>query len=197
MASCLPLQIYRHQLKQDNINAVSLAFGALKHLEACKSGLITVTDSEFLARIRHLKNVFEIACLSSKLDSFNENSWLVAREYDTRVISEIESGSKSWDSLSIGIEPDSIYCAKETVDIRLKAKKKEPNPNPRGVKSGIEKKDKKLCTTYNSHRSSEGCYWEHLNKGESCVFDHYCSWCKQNRSVVEKHKVLSCEHKTE
>ena len=78
--------------------------------------------------------MFEIACLSSKLDSFTETSWLVAREYDTRVISEIESGSKSWESLSIGIEPDSIYCAKETVDIRLKAKKKDPKDPPRGVK---------------------------------------------------------------
>ena len=123
---------YRHQLKQDNINAVSFAFGALKHLEACKSGFISVSDSEFLARIRHLKNVYEIACLSGKLDSFTETSWLIAREYDTRVISEIESGAKSWDSLSIGIEPDSIYCAKETVDIRLKAKKKDPKDPLRG-----------------------------------------------------------------
>ena len=92
---------YRHQLKQDNINAVTFAYGALKHLEACKSGLISVSDTEFLARIRHLKNVFEISCLSSKLDSFTETSWLIAREYDTRVISEIESGSKSWDSLFV------------------------------------------------------------------------------------------------
>ena len=186
---------YRHQLKQDNINAVSFAFGAFKHLEACKSGLISVSESEFLARIRHLKNVFEIACLSSKLDSFTETSWLVAREYDTRVISEIESGSKSWESLSIGIEPDSIYCAKETVDIRLKAKKKDPKDPPRGVKT--DKKEKKLCTTYNTHKSSDGCYWEHLNKGETCIYDHYCSWCKQNRGVAEKHKLYSCEQKTE
>ena len=46
-----------------------------------------------------------------------------AREYDTRVISDIESGSKSWTSLSNGIEPDSIYCAKETVENQLKSKK--------------------------------------------------------------------------
>ena len=186
---------YRNQLKQDNCNAVTFAFGAFKHLEACKSGLINVSDSEFLARIRHLKNVFEIACLSSNLNSFSEQSWLVAREYDTRVIADIESGGKSWDSLSLGIEPDAIYCAKETVEIRSKVKK--PPKDPKDKKFSDDKKVKKLCTTYNTHRSSEGCYWEHVNKGESCVFDHYCSWCKQNRSVVEKHKVLSCEHKTE
>ena len=31
---------YRNQLKQDNINAVAFAFGAFKHLEAFKNGLI-------------------------------------------------------------------------------------------------------------------------------------------------------------
>ena len=185
---------YRSQLKQDNINAVCFAFGAFKHLEACKSGLINVSEAEFLARIRHLKNVFEIACLSSNLNSFTENSWLIAREYDSRVIADIEYGTKSWETLSNGIEPDSIYCAKETVEIKTKPKKVK---DPKTVKNEEDKKVKKLCTTYNTHKSSEGCYWEHVNKGQTCVFDHYCSWCKQNRSVVDKHKALSCEHNAE
>ena len=184
---------YRNQLRQDNCNAVTFAFGAFKHLEACKSGLINVSNAKFLSRLRHLKNVFEIACLSSKLDSFTEHSWLVAREYDSRVIADIESGAKAWDNLSVGIEPDAIYCAKETVEIRSKIKKPK---DPKDEKPD-DKKHKKLCTTFNTHRSSEGCYWEHTNQGQTCVFDHYCSWCKQNRDVVEKHKVLNCEHKTE
>ena len=184
---------YRNLLKQDNCNAVTFAFGAFKHLEACKSGLINVSDTEFLSRLRHLKNVFEIACLSSKLESFTEHSWLVAREYDTRVIADIEAGSKTWENLSVGIEPDAIYCAKETVEIRTKLKKPK-DPKDRKLE---DKKQKKLCTTYNTHRSSEGCYWEHTNQGQTCVFEHYCSWCKQNRNVSEKHKVLNCEHKTD
>ena len=186
---------YRNQLKQDNVSAVAFAFGAFKHLEACKSGLIgNVSDAEFLARLKHLKNVFEIACLSSSLTSFSEPAWLVAREYDTRVISDIESGVKAWESLSNGIESDSIYCAKETVENRNKAKVKQPK-DPKLVKDG--KGNKKPCTTYNTHKSSDGCYWEQQNKGETCVFDHFCSWCKQNRNVVEKHKSVTCEHKTE
>ena len=186
---------YRSQLTRDNCNVVCFAYGAMKHLEACKSGLIQVSDAEFLARLRHLKNVFEISALSSKLDSYSEQSWLVAREYDSRVISDIEAGGKSWESLSGGIEPDSIYCAKETVENRQKLKKAPKIDKDR--KSGDEKKIKKLCTTYNTHRSSEGCYWEHQNQGQSCVFDHYCTWCKQNRNVAEKHKLSACEHKTE
>ena len=189
---------YRAQLKQDNVNAVSFAFGAFKQLEACKSGLIkNVSDIEFLARLRHLKNVFEIVCLSSNLTSYCDPSWQIAREYDARVVSDIEAGVKSWETLSGSIQPDSIYCAKETVELRNKpknAKLKDPKD-----KIKTEKKDPKTsgCTTYNTHRASDGCYWEYLNKGQTCVFDHYCAWCKLNRNVVEKHKSLSCEYKPE
>ena len=77
---------YRSQLKLENCNAVAFAFGAFKHLEACKSGLITdVSNLEFLACLKHLKNVFEIACLSSSLTSFSDRACLVAREYDSNL----------------------------------------------------------------------------------------------------------------
>ena len=193
---------YRTHLKQDNTNAVTFAYGSFKHLEAAKLGLIKMPDDEFLARLRHLKNVFEVACLSSNLTSFTEYSWQVAREYDTRVISDIESGAKSWATLSNGLETDAIYCASQTVDLKTKAKqpKREPkDPNaPKDPKKTRGTGDQKRpCTTYNTHKSSEGCYWEHLNKGETCIFEHFCSWCKSNREVKEKHKLFECEHKPE
>ena len=190
---------YRSQLKQDNINAVNFAFGAFKHLEACKSGLIkNVSDNEFLARLRHLKNVFEIVCLSSSLTSYCDLSWQIAREYDARVLSDIEAGVKTWETLSSGLETDAIYVAKETVELRNKPKTPK-NLKDLKDKPKTDKKDTKKsgCTTYNTHRASDGCYWEHLNKGQTCIFDHFCSWCKSNRNVVEKHKEMSCEHKPE
>jgi hypothetical protein len=108
---------YKNSLKQDNCNSITFAYGAFKHLEAVKSGLITnMSDSEFLARLKHLKNVFEIACLSSTLSSFSDPSWQTAREYDSRVIADIEAGVKSWDTLSNGLESDALYCAKESVE---------------------------------------------------------------------------------
>ena len=109
---------YRSQIKQDNCNAITFGYGAVKHLIAAKSGLIkNMSDSEFLARLKHLQNVFEISCMSSPLSSFSDVSWQVAREYDARVVSDIESGVKSWDNLANGLEPDSIYMAKETVEL--------------------------------------------------------------------------------
>ena len=189
---------YKTQLKQDNTNAVTFAYGAIKHLEAVKSGLIkNMSDNEFLARLKHLRNVFEIACLSSTLTSFCDPSWQVAREYDARVIADIESGDKSWDTMSNGLETDAIYCAKETVELKNKAKK--PAKVEKKVFEDKPKKDPKKngCTTFNTHRASDGCFWEHTNKGDNCVFEHYCSWCKANRNVTEKHKAIHCEFKPE
>ena len=65
---------YRNQLRRDNTNAITFAYGSFKHLEAAKLGLIQMSDGEFLARLRHLKNTFDIACLSSNLASFSDHS---------------------------------------------------------------------------------------------------------------------------
>ena len=191
---------YKSQLNQSNCNAIAFAYGSFKHLEAIKSGLITnVSDTEFLARLRHLKNVFEVACLSSNLATFADPPWQVAREYDARVIADIESGVKTWGGLANGLETDAIYVAKEIVELKNKAKKPLKNDKGDNKLESKPKKDPKNngCTTYNTHRASDGCFWEHQNKGETCVFDHFCSWCKVNRNTVEKHKIINCEHKTE
>ena len=188
---------YKNQLKQDNTNAITFAYGSFKHLEAAKLGLIQMDDEEFLSRLRHLKNVYEVACLSSNLSSFSDSAWQVAREYDTRVVADIESGAKTWSTLSKGLETDAIYCANQIVELKNKAKK--PVKDPKDVKNPRDKKDTKVkaCTTFNTHRSSDGCFWEHNNRGETCIFEHFCSWCKTNRDVKEKHKVFDCEFKTD
>ena len=192
---------YKNQLRQDNTNAITFAFGSFKHLEAAKMGLIHMPDDEFLARLRHLKNTFEVACLSSNLASFCDHSWMVAREYDNRVIADIESGAKTWSSLSNGLETDAIYCANQICELK-KAKKSVKDETKKvrdnDTKKGRDNESKsRPCTTYNTHRASEGCVWEQNNEGKACVFRHYCSWCKAHRDVEEKHKASQCEHKTE
>ena len=44
--------------------------------------------------------MFEVACLSTNLSSFTDTAWQLAREYDARVIADIEAGVKSWENLS-------------------------------------------------------------------------------------------------
>ena len=192
---------YKSQLTQNNCNAVVFAYGSLKHLEAIVSGLIPgVSEDELLARIRHLKNVFEVVSLSSNLASFSEPAWQVACEYDNRIISDIESGAKTWLGLSNGLETDAIYVAKEVTELKNRPKKaKDKNGKvEKPDKSDKPKKDSNGgCTTYNTHRSSEGCYWESINPGKTCIYDHSCSWCKTNRETVERHKSLNCTFKTD
>ena len=191
---------YKSSLNQNNINAVAFAYGSFKHLEAIMTGLIPgVSETELIARVRHLKNVYEVCCLSSNLSTFAEPSWQVAREYDARIMSDIESGGKTWEGLSNGLETDAIYVAKEICELKNKKRAKTEKTDKVDVKSDKSKKDPKSngCTTYNTHRASDGCYWEHLNKGEKCVYDHFCSWCKTNRNLVEQHKSLTCEFKTD
>ena len=72
---------------------------------------------------------------------------------------------------------------------------KEPK-DPKKLRDPKDSKSKS-CTTFNTHRASDGCYWEHNNKGETCVFEHFCSWCETNRDVKEKHKFINCEFKPE
>ena len=140
---------YKSQLKQDNLNAIFFAYGSSKHSEAAKLGLINLSDTEFLAHLTHLKNVFEIACISSSLSSFTDNFWQVARKYDTCVISDIESGSKSWCSLSKGLETDALYCANQTVDLRNKSKvKTKDTRDPKKYKGGIKKRKPVLLITH-------------------------------------------------
>ena len=95
---------YKSLLKAYNCNAIAFAYGAFKHLHTVKSGLIKMSDNEFLARLKHLRNVFEIACMSSPLTSFCDVPWQIAREYDSRVVSDIECGVKSWECLANGLE---------------------------------------------------------------------------------------------
>ena len=78
----------------------------------------------------------------------------------------------------------------DSADLKFKRFKKNVDVPRRDPK-------KQACTTYNTHRSSDGCYWESQNRGETCVYDHYCSWCKEHKSVIEKHQAFNCPHKSD
>ena len=76
-------------------------------MEAILTGLIPgVSITELIARVRHLKNVYEVCSLSSNLSTVAEPSWQVAREYDARITSDIESGEKTWEGLLNVLQTD-------------------------------------------------------------------------------------------
>ena len=65
------------------------------------------SQAEYLARLQHLCNVFEMTCLGSSLADFDHYSWRVAKEYDSRIVKDIEMGYKSWTSLDRNFDPAS------------------------------------------------------------------------------------------
>ena len=123
-----------------------------------------------------MSNVLKIACLGSDLTMFTSQSWITAKEYDFKILSDLGRGLKSWENLEKCIDAGAWAYAKE-----LTAPKSKPNastkPNPN---------NQKICTTFNSFRK-EGCSWEHNNPGEKCVFLHACSNCK-----ARGHKAIYC-----
>ena len=101
------------------------------------------------------------------------------REYDRRLISDIEVGLKSWDTLKNCIDPTCWHFAKEIVSQTFPGPQISKSPN----------KGPKLCTTWNKFRK-QGCQYEH-NSGLKCNFLHQCSLCSGD------HKALYCTFETD
>ena len=149
------------------------AYGSVKHLLAlCNGTLPSVSQLEFNNRLQHLCHVFEILCLSSSLSDFDTQQWRVAREYDRKIISDIEFGLKQWESLKNCIDPTGWSYAKQMV-----------TQNQEFANSKSPDRGQKICTTYNNFRK-QGCHYEH-STGKSCIFLHQCSVCKGEHKFWE------------
>ena len=143
-------------------------YRSIKHLLAITDGTLPpASKTELISRLQHILNVLEITCLGSSLENFDSYSWRVAREYDSKVLKDIEQGFKNWDNLSRCIDPTCWAYAREMV----------PKPKPaQNQGSKAPNSNQRLCTTYNTFKK-EGCSYESNNPGETCVYVHACSTC--------------------
>ena len=97
---------YSPQIKQNNLNLATFGYGSVKHLLALADGTLPACNpAEYKARLQHILNVFEISCLGSNLADFDGYSWRVGREYNTKIVKDIENGYKTWESLDRNIDP--------------------------------------------------------------------------------------------
>ena len=173
---------YSTQIKHQNLNLSLFSYGSLRHILYLIDGTLPeVSKIELCARIQHLVNVLEIVALSSSLNDFDSNAWKIGKEYNARIISDIEHGIKRWESLDRAIDPTAWQFAKELVG-------KSKSTANQTKSQGNSNSNTKICTTYNSFRKN-GCHYEHTNPGEVCVFQHSCSHGKKN------HKVWQCPEK--
>ena len=91
---------YCSQIKPANMNLALYGYGSIKHLLALADGTLPSCDHvEYVARLQHIMNVFEMVCLGSKINEFDSHAWKVGREYDAKIVKDIEMGYKNWATL--------------------------------------------------------------------------------------------------
>ena len=174
---------YISQLQTSNMNLALFSYSSTKLLLSLSNGTLQpVSKEEFNARLQHILNVLEITCLGSALSDFDSPSWKVAREYDQKIVKNIEEGYKTWETLDKCIDPTSWTYARELVP---------KTKNDQNFNKNQGGSTQKVCTTWNTFRN-QGCSYEFNNPGERCVYLHVCSKCKQKGFPNRQHQLINC-----
>ena len=177
---------YISNLNHTNLNLSLFAYGSIRHLLLLSNGTLpAVSKAEFNARLQHLLHVLEITCLESNLLEFNSNSFKVAKEYDKVILSDIQEGYKTWESLDRCIDSTAWNVAIRMVPAVTKSQ-------PQSKSQNNSNSSQKICTTWNTFRSGEGCHFEFTNPGQKCVYLHHCSTCRQKGFPNRHHKAIHC-----
>ena len=170
--------------KPENINLPLYSYGAVTELEAALSGRgEPLSEEVLLAKICHLKNIFEVCCLNSSPTDFSSYGWLIARDYATKVEDEVEQRFVQWQTMSPGIRTQTLVLS-QMENPRAPAKKKPNDDLP------APKKDR--CTTFNTCMTEMKCEYEVSNPGRTCQRKHECTWCRKNLQQGYKHQEWKC-----
>ena len=124
------------------MNLALFSYGSIEHLLSLSNGTLPpVSKEEYNSRLQHILNVLEIACLGSGIRDFDTHSWRIAREYDSKILEDVEQGYKHWLTLNKCIDPTAWTTARELVPVpKIKpsgtqnqkaqnSAQKSPNPN--------------------------------------------------------------------
>ena len=172
------------QLKPTTMNLPVFGYGATSELIDSLSGRTDqIPENVLLAKLRHLRDVFEVCCINSKESEFCDYGWTLARDYALKVQEKVEQQHHSWANHT-GIQTDVLLSAQ--MEFPRPAKTKE---DPKKVG------DKPLCTTYNKCTTDGKCDYE-VSSGRACLRKHECSWCRKNKNQGHKHQESKCPSKS-
>ena len=173
--------------KPDTINLPLYSYGAVTELEAALSGRgEPLSDEVLLAKICHLKNIFEVCCLNSSPTDFCSYGWQIARDYATKVEDEVEQRFVHWHDMAPGIRTQTLVLSQMEYP-RAPVKKKQ------GEETQVTKKDR--CSTFNTCMTEMKCEYEVSNPGRTCQRKHECTWCRKNLQQGYKHQEWKCQKK--
>ena len=182
---------YAAKCKPTDINMNMFCYGFISHLLAARQGKIIMSEDEYTARMYHFLNVMETAALHSKNDDFQSYGWTVARDYDDKVMADLERGTLSWTQLGQSVHSGNFAMATAAVH--------RPKSAANGGIKSKEKKDEdkiQICTSFNK-TEEEGCNFEAKNPGKTCCFKHICEFCWKHDRRENKHKEVVCRKKQE
>ena len=175
-----------------NMNLCIFGYASLAELEhSLMTSPDKVSHGELLAKINHLKSVFEVCCLNSKDSEFKSYGWVLARDYAAKVSNKVEQGYTTWEGLPSGVQTAELVSAQ--CDYPRPAQKPEIKEKDKDT----ETRKKKLCTTYNTCTTEYKCDYEVSNPDKECQRLHECSWCRKNLKQGFKHQESRCKKKTE
>ena len=146
--------------------------------------MTSISNRELVSRLQHLANVLEITCLNSSRSDFTHSSFSEARAYDSRVLSELETGVKDWLTLDRSIDSTCWQFARQLHEAN------SFTPEPQEFSPNFNN-DLKKCTSWDLF-CQEDCQFEFLNPGCTCKFMHSCSICEANGMPGMPHKALYC-----
>ena len=176
-------------LNSENINLALFAFGSCKHLLALCDGTLPLNSAnELINRIQHLANVFELVCLSSSVSDFQGQSWSIGKNYNSRVLHDLEFGLKSWETLGKAIDSTCWQFARELITQPQQNFEEDFITQPQ---QDFSAKGPRVCTSWNTFKK-DGCQFEFLNPGANCKYLHICSKCKTNGPNGTPHKSWQC-----
>ena len=174
--------------KADNINLPLYSYGAVTEIEAALSGRgDPMSDEVLLAKIRHLKNTFEVCCLNSSASDFCTYGWVIARDYAMKVEDEVEQRFVAWQDMMPGVRTQTLVLS-QMENPRTVVRKKPGETPPSDPK--VTRKER--CPTFNSCTTEMKCDFEVSHPGQACVKKHECSWCRTNLQQGYKHQVWKC-----
>ena len=183
---------YSEKVKPDNANLVMFMYGYISQILASRQGIIApMPESELLGRLQHLLHLLDLTAMYSSNSDFCSYAWQRARNYNSRIFSDLDLGNLTWSGISSKLDPTSMMQAVEAV--------------PKPVEFQKSKKDEKRktseeapCSKWNSCEVAGKCQFEVDNPSKKCSKPHICSFCFSKFGYTRtNHKEGACRKKEE
>ena len=184
---------YSEKVKPENSNLVMFMYGYICQILSSRHGNIApMPESELLGRLQHLLHLLELTAMFSTNTEYSSYAWQRARNYNSRIFSDLDAGTLDWASINTKLDPTSMMQAIEAVpkpEFKVKKKEEDVRTKP---------KDDPPCPKWNNCDVTGKCQFEADNPSKKCSKPHICSYCFAKYGFTRtNHKEVSCRKKEE